>query len=83
MQSLNDFKIKRELTNLKKSLSQERNLKLDAFQRVDNLQTQVYDLEDELSNVVQVASRPQTGMSASKIKSKSLFFVLLPQRSFR
>jgi DNA repair exonuclease SbcCD ATPase subunit len=67
MQSLNDFKIKRELTNLKKNLAQERNLKLEAFQRVDNLQCQVYDLEDELTNTVtapasRAASRPQTSI---------------------
>ena len=67
MQSLNDIKIQRELTNLKKNLLQERNLKLEAFQRVDNLQSHVYDLEDELTNIVQVpASRPQT--SASNIR---------------
>ncbi|CAH2252244.1 Hypothetical predicted protein [Pelobates cultripes] len=38
-------KTKKEVKQIKSQLMQERNLKLDAFQRVDELQTQVYDFE--------------------------------------
>ena len=38
-------KTQRELSNLRKSLVQERHLKLDAFHLVDDLQGQIYDLE--------------------------------------
>uniref|UniRef100_A0A8C5QPJ6 DUF4549 domain-containing protein n=1 Tax=Leptobrachium leishanense TaxID=445787 RepID=A0A8C5QPJ6_9ANUR len=38
-------KTKKEVRQIKSQLMQERNLKLDAFQRVDELQAQVYDIE--------------------------------------
>ena len=68
MQSINDMKIQREVTNLKRSLVHERNLKLDAFQKVDQLQTHVFDLEDEMTNKAQ-NSRPQTSTAEKGIKN--------------
>ena len=68
MQSINDNRIQRELTNLKKNLSHERNLKLDAFQRVDQLQSHLFDLEDEVNAIVQT-NRPQTSITDKIIKS--------------
>jgi hypothetical protein len=57
------------MSTLKKQLLQERNLKLDAFQKVDELTTHVYDLEDELTNIIQLPQpRPQT--SKSDFRSK-------------
>ena len=38
-------KIRKDMTVIKKQLAHERNLKLDAFQRVDKLQTQVGQLK--------------------------------------
>ena len=61
MNSIQDAKIQREIVTIKKQLSQERSLKLDAFHKVDDLQTQVFDLEDEITNIVQI--RPQTSKS--------------------
>jgi hypothetical protein len=63
IQSINGSKIQREVSNLKKNLLQERNLKLDAFQKVDELQSHLYDLEDEITSISQV--RPQS----TKVKS--------------
>ena len=63
IQSINGSKIQREVGNLKKNLLQERNLKLDAFQKVDELQSHLYDLEDEITSISQV--RPQS----TKVKS--------------
>ncbi|XP_063773167.1 uncharacterized protein LOC134909816 isoform X2 [Pseudophryne corroboree] len=45
MSQLQHYKVKKEVKQVKSQLMQERYLKLDAFQRVDELQTQVYDLE--------------------------------------
>ncbi len=59
MQSMNEKKISKELVNLKKTLLQERHLKLDAFQKVDELQSHLYDLEDEIINM---PVRPQTSI---------------------
>lgn len=56
------------MNTIKKQLTQERSLKLDAFQKVDDLQTQVFDLEDELTNIVQI--RPQTSKEGN-YKSKN------------
>ena len=63
IQSINGSKIQREVSNLKKNLLQERNLKLDAFQKVDELQSHLFDLEDEITSISQV--RPQS----TKVKS--------------
>ncbi|KAM8953019.1 uncharacterized protein RCH25_043786 [Pelodytes ibericus] len=45
MSQLQQNKVKKEVKQIKSQLMQERHMKLDAFQRVDELQTQVYDLE--------------------------------------
>ncbi|XP_075779235.1 coiled-coil domain-containing protein 162-like [Pelodiscus sinensis] len=42
---LQQKRIKKEMRQIKSQLIQERRLKLDAFQRVDELQCQIYDLE--------------------------------------
>ncbi|XP_073531933.1 uncharacterized protein [Phyllobates terribilis] len=42
---LQQSKIRKEVKQIKSQLIQERSLKLDAFQRVDELQSQVYDME--------------------------------------
>jgi len=73
IQSINGSKIQREVSNLKKNLLQERNLKLDAFQKVDELQSHLYDLEDEITNISQV--RPQS--TKSKSKRNSVFVMIL------
>ncbi|XP_078503868.1 uncharacterized protein LOC144762518 [Lissotriton helveticus] len=46
---LQQNKVKKEIKQIRSQLSQERSLKLDAFHRVDELQTQVYDLETTTS----------------------------------
>jgi hypothetical protein len=69
MQSLNDNKIHREVTNLKRNLLHERNLKLDAFQKVDQLQSHLFDMEDEINAISQI-NRPQTSVVEKVIKSK-------------
>lgn len=45
MSLLQQSKKRKEIKQIKSQLIQERSLKLDAFQRVDELQSQVYDLE--------------------------------------
>lgn len=84
MHMINDNKAQKELLALRKSLLMERNLKLDAFQRVDDLQSQLYDLEDEITTQVVTQTRPQTSVANTKqsilfvpiflIKNKYLFF---------
>lgn len=66
MQNVLDSKLQKEMTTLKRQLAQERNLKLDAFQKVDDLTTQLYDLEDEITNIVQI--RPQTSKDNTRSK---------------
>lgn len=61
MQSIYGSKIQKEISQLRRNLLQERNLKLDAFQKVDELQSHVYDLEDNMFNTT--SSRPQTSIS--------------------
>ena len=61
MHSLNENKIQREVSNLKKNLLQERSLKLGAFQKVDELQSHLYDLEDEITT--NIPARPQTSIN--------------------
>ncbi|XP_073432247.1 uncharacterized protein [Dendrobates tinctorius] len=46
---LQESKIRKEVKQIKSQLIQERSLKLDAFQRVDELQSQVYDMETAIS----------------------------------
>lgn len=69
-QSIYGTKIQKEISQLRRSLLQERNLKLDAFQKVDELQSHVYDLEDNMVNAT--SSRPQTTISkASRLNLTS------------
>lgn len=69
LSDLNDSRTQREISTLRKSLNLERNLKLDAYQRVDELQSQVYDLE-AVENMTTTA-RSQTTMSTFN-KSKKM-----------
>ncbi|XP_043924848.1 uncharacterized protein LOC122799665 [Protopterus annectens] len=48
MSHFQQTKIEKEIRQIKHQLSHERCLKLDAFQRVDELQTQIYDFEASL-----------------------------------
>ena len=66
LSAIQDTKIQKEMLAIKRQLSVERNLKLDAFHKLDELQTQVFDLEDELTNIVQI--RPQTSKDGNKSK---------------
>ncbi|XP_077868441.1 uncharacterized protein LOC100372084 [Saccoglossus kowalevskii] len=60
-------KVKKDVGQMKKQLAHERALKLDAFQRVDELQTQVYDIE------VGQSSRPHTaGTMRTRSREKTL-----------
>ena len=71
-QTQNEQRIQREILGLKKSLVQERSLKLNAFQKLDELKTHVYDMEDEVAQAAAVASRltrPHTSTAAT-IKAK-------------
>ena len=73
MQSLTDNKIQKEVSSLKKNLLHERHLKLDAFQKVDELQSHLYDLEDEITNI---PTRPHTSVvpsTPSESKSSRLY----------
>ncbi|XP_072499099.1 uncharacterized protein [Notamacropus eugenii] len=45
MGQLQQKKIKKEIQQIRSQLAQERSLKLDAFQRVDELQNQLYDIQ--------------------------------------
>jgi hypothetical protein len=64
MHTINDGKIQREVNFLKKNLLQERNFKLEAFQKVDELQSHLYDIEDEMTTLTTV--RPQSSYTKSK-----------------
>ncbi|KAM4694292.1 uncharacterized protein O3C94_004746 [Discoglossus pictus] len=65
MGQLQQSKRKKEVKQIKSQLTQERSLKLDAFQRVDELQTQVYDLE--MMPSIRNSSAGQRKKSASVI----------------
>ncbi|XP_062980874.1 coiled-coil domain-containing protein 162-like [Elgaria multicarinata webbii] len=45
IRQLQEKKVKKEIQQVRSQMSQERSLKLNAFQRVDELQCQLYDLE--------------------------------------
>ncbi|XP_064604712.1 uncharacterized protein LOC135469969 isoform X2 [Liolophura sinensis] len=45
LSTMNQGKVKKDMTQFKKQLAHERSLKLDAFNRVDELQAQIYDYE--------------------------------------
>ena len=64
IQILNENKIQREISKLKKTMLKEQHLKLDAFQRVDELQTTVYNLEDDLKVALCTkSSRPMSSFA--------------------
>lgn len=69
---LNDNRTQKEIANLRKSLIQERNFKLDAYQRVDELQSQVYDFEA----IENLSARSQTTISSYK----STFFTYIKKK---
>lgn len=80
MQFTSDNKIQKEINSLKKNLLQERNFKLDAFQKVDELQSHLYDLEDEINNYSTHCERPQT-CSISKLHTNKTKFNRIIKRS--
>ncbi|XP_060609133.2 coiled-coil domain-containing protein 162-like [Anolis sagrei] len=45
LQQLQEKKVKKEIQQIRSQLTQERSLKLNAYQRVEELQSQLYDLE--------------------------------------
>ncbi|XP_074043407.1 uncharacterized protein LOC141487779 isoform X2 [Macrotis lagotis] len=51
MGQLQQKKIKKEIQQIRSQLAQERSLKLDAFQRVDELQNQLYDIENASTQI--------------------------------
>lgn len=61
---MNDSRIQKEISSLRKSLLQERTLKLDAFRLVDELQSQVYDLEAQ-ENMTVRSQNTQTSYKSS------------------
>ncbi|XP_053138734.1 coiled-coil domain-containing protein 162-like [Hemicordylus capensis] len=62
IRQLQEKKIKKGIQQIRSQLTQERSLKLDAFQRVDELQCQLYDLE---------AVRAERNSPAAAIRRKS------------
>ncbi|RUS70526.1 hypothetical protein EGW08_021714 [Elysia chlorotica] len=70
-------KAKRDVDIKRKQLNHERLLKLDAFQRVDTLQSQVYDYESTLLNRPPSAATP----SLSKPRSRATSATQLSRRS--
>ena len=71
IQMVNESKIQREIVHLKKTMAKEQNFKLEAFQRVDELQTNFYSLEDDMKNLL--GSRPPSSLG----KCKRLILVFL------
>ncbi|XP_041348511.1 uncharacterized protein LOC121368057 isoform X2 [Gigantopelta aegis] len=58
LQQLMQEKVKKDVEGIKKRLLHERSLKLDAFQRVDELQAAVYDYEDLMTTGSQYMATP-------------------------
>ncbi|XP_076118208.1 uncharacterized protein LOC143085614 isoform X2 [Mytilus galloprovincialis] len=73
LRHIKEEKISKDIDVIKKQLTHERHLKLDAFNRVDDLQTQVYDLESVMINRTQSAisysPAPTTKTRSSRIHS--------------
>ncbi|XP_076468617.1 uncharacterized protein LOC143299362 isoform X2 [Babylonia areolata] len=61
IQSLTQEKVRKDIDTIRKQLTHERSLKLDAFHRVDELQSQVYDYESS------VFGHPQFGASTISV----------------
>ncbi|XP_077981616.1 uncharacterized protein LOC144436648 [Glandiceps talaboti] len=68
MNHITQSKTKKDIDQMKKQLHHERSMKLDAFQRVDELQTQVYDYETDFSQFL--PSRPHTAGTMRSVKSR-------------
>ncbi|KAM5163890.1 uncharacterized protein ACMZJ9_006474 [Mantella aurantiaca] len=73
MSHVQQSKVKKEVKQIKSQLVQERNLKLEAFQRVDELQTQVYDMEmvSSLRNTPIGMRATSASIQSHKIRSYS------------
>ncbi|KAL5014613.1 hypothetical protein ScPMuIL_008883 [Solemya velum] len=72
MQLMLQEKVRKDIEVIKNKLSHERNLKLDAFQRVDELQSQIYDIESCMISRSQSAitySPAPTSKSRSRVQS--------------
>ncbi|XP_078069662.1 coiled-coil domain containing 162 [Mustelus asterias] len=74
---INHHKIDKEIKQVRCQLVQERNLKLDAFQRVSELRNQMYDFEATLSQRESVAGTMKKSPS-SLCRSASSFRSILP-----
>lgn len=75
LRQIKEEKIAKDIEAVKKQLSHERNLKLDAFSRVDDLQSQVYDLESVMlartQSVTSYSPAPTTKSRSSRVPSAS------------
>ncbi|XP_048257717.1 uncharacterized protein LOC124151794 isoform X2 [Haliotis rufescens] len=71
LQSMTQEKVRKDVTCIKKQLTHERNLKLDAFQRVDELQATVYDYETVV-NRSQSSAALQPPVPSAKIRSRAM-----------
>lgn len=73
LRHIKEEKISKDIESVKKQLSHERNLKLDAFNRVDDLQTHVYDLESVMlartQSSISYSPAPTTKSRSSRIHS--------------
>uniref|UniRef100_G3SS38 Coiled-coil domain containing 162 n=2 Tax=Loxodonta africana TaxID=9785 RepID=G3SS38_LOXAF len=70
---LQQKKIKREIQQMRSQLTQERSLKLDAFQRVEELQSQLNDAEQssvQMSSPDGLASRARYSLSSPSTSSR-------------
>ncbi|XP_021364139.1 uncharacterized protein LOC110457263 isoform X2 [Mizuhopecten yessoensis] len=70
-QIIQQEKVRKDVDCIRKQLSHERGLKLDAFNRVDELQTHVYDIESAFMTRTQsaITARPQS--PAQTVKSNN------------
>ncbi|PVD25249.1 hypothetical protein C0Q70_15747 [Pomacea canaliculata] len=78
LQSMTQEKVRKDVDFIKKQLSHERTLKLGAFHRVDELQSQVYELESNLfahsphgtASIPPTPAKSTRAVSASKVSRK-------------
>ncbi|XP_073483154.1 uncharacterized protein [Aquarana catesbeiana] len=73
MSQIQQSKVKKEVKQIKSQLVQERTLKCEAFQRVDELQTQVYEMEvgSSLRNTPVGMRKTSASIQPHKIRSYS------------
>ncbi|XP_070191909.1 uncharacterized protein [Littorina saxatilis] len=73
--SLTQEKVRKDIDGIKKQLTHERTLKLDAFHRVDELQSQVYDYESSVFGqpafITGMSSIPPTPSGKSRSRATS------------